>query len=137
MRGQVGSQSCSQCGSTWVLGGQSILGSGASVQKTFLLSSAHSKVNVTLELLAIGSWDYERFKVFVDDALVFTSNRVLHCCQELVSTYCDSTPTPLRFSFITNHTSTLLKLNITTTLDEHAYNEAFGVKRVSLKPLDG
>ena len=96
-------------------------------------------MNVTLELLATGYWDWEQFKVFVDDALVFTSNSVGYCCQELVSTYCYSgdTPTPLRFSFITNHTSTLLKLNITTTLDEDAYDEAFGVKRVSLKPLDG
>jgi len=94
---------------------------------------------VTLELLATGYWDWEQFKVFVDDALVFTSNSVGYCCQELVSTYCYSgdTPTPLRFSFITNHNSTLLKLNITTTLNEDASNEAFGVKRVSLKPLDG
>ena len=136
LRGQVDSQSCSQCGSTWVLGGEGILGSGASVQKTFLIMGGHSKVNVTLELLAIGSWDYELFKVSIDDALVFTSNVVGQYGGELVSSYCRDTPTPLRFSFIVIHNTTFLKMNITTTLNENAYNEAFGVKRVSLTPVD-
>ena len=139
LSGKSGSASCTQCGDAgWVLGGQNILGAGASLEKTYDIHTSHVSVNVTLELIPIQSWDGERLRVYADDKLAYESERIYHpgYGQPHSSSYCtNSEPVvPLRVSFLANHAGSTFRLRITSTLNQNAYDESFALKHVRVTP---
>ena len=126
----AGSSTCTQCGSAgWILGGENVLGKDGSVFRKFTYLPSHSSVNITLELLAIASWDGERFQIYVDDELAFTSSNI-HQWR-----YCWDNPEPIRVSFVAQHDALDMELKVNTTLDQHASDEAFGLKHAQFEFL--
>ena len=68
-------EACGSFGS--ILGGYNTLATGSSVQKEFTDLNAHNSVTVDLDFVQIDSWDNEQFSVYADDALVYTSDRII------------------------------------------------------------
>ena len=96
--------SCTRCGDVgWVLGGQNVLGTGASLEKMYDIHTSHVSVNVTLELIPIRTWDGERLRVYANDKLAYESERIYDpgYRQPHASSYCTSSKpvVPLRVSF--------------------------------------
>ena len=53
-----------------------MLGTQSSVRRTFSGLPTHSIVTINLDFVQIDSWDNERFYVYADDALVYTSHEI-------------------------------------------------------------
>jgi hypothetical protein len=108
---------CTTCGSFGsILGGYNTLATGSSVQKEFTDLNAHNSVTVDLDFVKIDSWDSERFYVYADDALVYTSDSISRSTgtQECGSTSNTWNEFVYSVSFTFAHSSSSLTLKITT-----------------------
>lgn len=114
-----------------------MIGKDGSVFRKFTYLPSHSSVNITLELLAIASWDGERFQIYVDDELVFTSSNIHQWSYDgsWEARYCWDNPEPVRVSFVAQHDVLNMELKVNTTLNEGASNEAFGLKHAQVEFL--
>ncbi|MDP1827844.1 MAG: fibrinogen-like YCDxxxxGGGW domain-containing protein [Archangium sp.] len=114
-----------------MLGGYNVFGSGATTTKVFpLLGITHTQARVALDFFVIDSWDNERARVSVDGTYVFDnafSQSLPDVCggpwgdrwlQSVVATPA--------------HTGTNLTLVLTTTLNQTANDESWGVDNVSI-----
>ena len=124
------------CGALGViLGGYGRLGQGAWLQKSFdLTGQSHRYVNVELTFVKIDTWDGEEGQVYVDNNLVWSqdfevSSGEQHCGgghdwhEDAVAVG------PLRVS----HSTNAVTLKVTTTLDQTADDESFGIRDVLIE----
>lgn len=126
------SRDTASCGAKWsaMLGGYGEFGSGASPSKTYSLRGvAHTRARVELDYYVIDSWDNEAARVSIDGTRVYDTNFTfggMNVCGQV--TYGDLGAQ--RVGATVSHSSNSLLLNVTSTLNESATNESFGVDNV-------
>lgn len=112
------------------LGGYGNFGNGVVTQKTYdLLGITHTNVRVDLDYIVIDSWDNERARVSIDGALVYDQPYTFmgaNLCggsgwgeigrRDVIQTRA--------------HTANAMTLSITSTIDQDASDESFGVDDV-------
>jgi large repetitive protein len=120
--------------------------SGAqTVNKTYALSGTQTQVTVTFNFYEIDSWDYEYFKVFINDAVVSSldfkhnvDDGTRHGLTKIFSgdngniNYGFSTwpDQGYLYQFVINTTGTSLKLGFGSTLNQGIGDEAWGIDNV-------
>ena len=112
------------CGDNGLVGGY---GSGESMISPILSFDSHRGVIVSFKLAFIDSWDTETFKIITFDGnelYSITRSYSQQSSNACNSGYRDGIET-IRFGF--NHTASTLRLILTSTLNEDASNEAWGV----------
>jgi len=127
---------CTTCGSIGsLLGGYQVLGTGSSVSKAFSDLPTHSIVTINLDFVQIDSWDSERFYVYADNDLVYTSHRISKSTgtQECGSSSNNWNEFVIPASFTFAHSSSSLTLKITTNLNSGPSDESWGIQKVHLK----
>ena len=118
-----------------ILGGYGQLCRAAWVSKSFdLTGQSHRSVNVGLDFVKVDSWDGETGQVYVDNELVWSQefdvgSGVQHCGGGYDWNQAVVAVGPLRVL----HSPNTLTLQVTTTLDEDADNEAFGISNVLIE----
>jgi len=115
-----------------MLGGVNVFGQGASPSKTYSLAGiSHTEVHVGLDFNKLESWDGELGRVYVDGVLVF----------EQAFSYTQGTDqcgNPGWYELAAPvtaqraHTAASVALNVTSTLDQAASDEAFGIDNVRI-----
>jgi hypothetical protein len=119
-----------------ILGGYNILGAGAWLEKAFDLSeSPHLTATVSLTFVKIDSWDGERAMVLVDgnevwaDSFGWEDTGTQHCGRQEDNWHeVDHEVGPL----LVSHFADTLTLRVTTTLDQQAGDESFGIANVAV-----
>ena len=112
------------------------MGAGAWVEKTFDLSeSPHLTATVSLTFVKIDSWDGERAIVLVDgnevwaDSFGWQNRGTQHCGRQEDNWHeVDHEVGPL----LVSHYADTLTLRVTTTLDQNAGDESFGIANVAV-----
>lgn len=119
-----------------MLGGPgAALGAGAHLEKTFELADApaHSLVMVIVDLVKVGTWDGEEVRVYLDGEIAAT--RSTHQADGTVA-YCGrfgrsgDDDEAIALSAQLASAAAQVVVQISTTLDESAANEAWGLQRV-------
>ena len=91
-------------------------------------------MTVDLDFVQIDSWDNERFYVYADDALVYTSNRITRTVR--ARRYAGASNTWNEFvysvSFTFAHSSSSLTLKITTNLNGAGTDESWGIQKIDM-----
>ena len=129
--GQPASTICGSFGE--VVGGYSVLGVGDWVEIAFDLSSApHTEVSVSLKFLSIDSWDQEWASVSVDCAEIWTQSFSHSTGANVCGAGWGEREAVV--SVDVPHTADLLVLRVTTTLDQGATDESWGVSDVAVLP---
>lgn len=123
----------SSCYSDWgaMLGGYNIFANGATSSKTYnFLGITHSNVRVSLDYFVIDSWDGEEARVTVDGTYIFKTAFTMGGSNTCGGVFADR---GLRAVVGTPaHTTNTATLTVTSTLDQSATDESFGVDNVSV-----
>lgn len=116
-----------------VLGGDCLLGAGASLSVTYTQLPPHEALQVDLVYFAIHSWDYEEGQVYVDDVLVwhyeFTGARTFLCGDK------NAAAQPISLT-VRNHKASSVTIRITSTLSQTACDESFAIDDVLVTPFN-
>jgi hypothetical protein len=134
---ELRTMSCGSLGQ--VLGGFGRLGAGAWLSKNYDLSNQqHNRVELEFTFIKIDSWDEEEAMAFVDGEQVWSQvfpndgmqaeQQQQHCGQDWAEES-EYRVGPLRVA----HTADSLTLRMTTTLDEEAENESWGIADVIIE----
>jgi len=115
-----------------MLGGYGVLGSGAAVEKTFEMLSAHTQVRVTFNFIKIDSWDPgENAFLYIDNVLVWQSGDFYMTgtgeCGDLFSGRGDAL---VYVNVAVAHTADTATLRVTTNLNQAASDESWGIQDV-------
>jgi hypothetical protein len=122
--------SCGTLGST--LGGYNTFGAGATSNRTYdMLGVPHTEVRVSLDYVKFDTWDGESARVDIDSVNVF-SQAIAYT--EGPSNQCGTSWPELSIPVVETVTSSnnTLNLRVTSTLDQAADDEAFGVDNVRI-----
>ena len=123
--------SCATGARNPMLGGNGLFGSGASSSKTYgLLGITHSHVRVALDYFVIDSWDNETAQVSVDGALIYSAS-----FNSGGTNICGGGWGDRWLQAVTQapaHTANTMLLTVTSTLNQDANDESFGVDNVSV-----
>ena len=98
-----------------------MLGAGASVEKTYVFASydTHARVRVTIDVIATGHWTSDaRFTAHVDYTLVYTSDAVGERESSVPTALRTGSPHSSSLALVVDHSSPLLHLVITTTIND-------------------
>ncbi|CAK59325.1 unnamed protein product (macronuclear) [Paramecium tetraurelia] len=118
------------CNGQNLVGGTQLLAKDASITLSFELPR-HTKIRIKLQLWKFDSWDNEWFRVFADGTQVYQLQIGLNGALILCGTYSTSSYVKnLDFNFLHNQQSIILMM--TSTLDEPADNEAWGIRNFQL-----
>lgn len=113
-----------------LLGGYNVFGAGASTSKTYTLSSlAHTQARVMLNYIKLDTWDDEVAHVQLDGQTLFSQsiNYTQGPSNQCGSSWPELTvPVDLTIS----HTANTLTVLATSTLDQAASDESFGIDDV-------
>lgn len=112
------------------LGGFGVFGGGAWTQRTYdLLGIPHAAALISLDYLAIDSWDSESGYVEADgNILLYNTYYYYIGPADLCGiTYLDRTD---HVESVISHGNNALTLTITSTLDQDPYDESFGADNV-------
>ncbi|CAD8205747.1 unnamed protein product [Paramecium pentaurelia] len=118
------------CANTNLLGGFSLFGKDASVALNFDLPN-HTKIRIKLEFWKFDTWDHEWFKVFANGIQVFQVQFGYNGVQVICgSNYKEAYKKKLDFEF--DHIQSTVDLIMTTSLNELADNESWGIRDFQL-----
>ena len=131
----TGTNTVTCCGSLGcMLGGYSVLGAGAEVEKKFEPLATHTQVRVTFDFVKIDTWDGEVAYMYIDDELVWNSGQLWyhngeHSCgnswfEEVI-----------RVDVAAAHTAETATVKITTNIDSGAADESWGIQAVQVMTL--
>lgn len=127
----------SSCKSAYseMLGGYAILGGdGAFTAQTFSLRSIpHTEVAVRLDYVVLDSWDAERALVYIDGTERYSA---VFNGDDAIADVCGGIRTdlgPQSVAIQTEHLAATVTVNVTSTLDQAAIDESFGVDNVDLR----
>eukprot|EP00760_Papus_ankaliazontas_P016101 PhM_4_TR16759/c0_g1_i2/m.26587 len=110
-----------------MLGGYNLFGHGARITRSFTLP-AHQRVRITLRVVAVDSWDTnEALQVHVDGHLVASKTESSSCSSDKECGRSDHNDCLINLDFAVAHSSTTLALSITSTLNQAANDESWGL----------
>lgn len=142
---------------TRFLGRHSLEGGAQNTYKTYALSGTQDYVAITFDFYEIDSWDGENFIVYVNDAVAYsgsfsqsTFNTVTPGSSGIFS-WSAQTTTPLnvnyvygswtdqcyKFTLIVDSSAASLKLGFSSTLNQAASDEAWGVDNIKIYEVGG
>ncbi len=116
---------------TNMLGGHGIMGVGAQTVQTFdVLGIPHTDISVKLDYLVFDSWDSELALVYVDDVEQYSA--AFHSGDSPSSTCGGGWPDhgPQAVDIETAHGDQTVTIKVTSTLDQPASDESFGVDNI-------
>eukprot|EP01043_Picozoa_sp_COSAG02_P061252 COSAG02_NODE_8192_length_2667_cov_3.421729_1_plen_854_part_10 len=120
-----------------ILGGLGVLGSGVYISKTYTGLPAHTALSVELGFVQIDTWDDEVALVYVDSILRWS--RTLN--DESGAQECGAQAAYLDkivpAEVVVAHTTDTVLVQVQTSLDQDANNEAWGISGLVLKLHDG
>ncbi len=142
---------------TTFLGRHSLDGGTQNVFKTYALSGTQNYVTISFDFYEIDSWDGESFKIFVDDAVVYntsisqaTFNAPADGSSGAVSwTVQETTPfngnfayggwndQRTHFNLTVATTAASVKLGFSSTLNQAASDEAWGIDNIIVNEVGG
>lgn len=123
-------------------------GGSQSVQKAYALSGTQTNVTVDLDIYEIDSWDYENFKIFVNDNVLttfqFKHNRddsSINSIQKIFPGddgnrnygFAGWPDQGYHYSFTYQTTDASFKLGFGSTLDQGVGDEAWGVDNIRIE----
>lgn len=121
------------CGGQTIIGGYDKFGQNAWAKRTYTGFLTHYAVSVQFDAYFIDTWDSETFDLSLDGTLVYSEshyqgqNSNINRCG--VGTT-DWVKTVTLGPF--NHTANSLKLEFSSTLNQHAGDESFGFKNIKI-----
>ncbi len=142
---------------TTFLGRHSLDGGTQNVFKTYALSGTQSYITISFDMYEIDSWDGENFGIYVDDVLVYnsalhqsafnapadgSSGAVSWTVQETTPfnanfAYGSWTDQRYHFNLTVATASATVKLGFTSTLNQAATDEAWGVDNIIVTEVGG
>ena len=118
-----------------MLGGVGLLGKNGEVERTFDLRGVpHAALSVSPDSIVMDSWDGEDALVYLDGAEVYRETfdyRTAAGGNVCAGGWPEHGPQPL--SFMVTHTADALHVRVSSTLDQPADDESFGVSNVVVR----
>jgi large repetitive protein len=129
------SNTTSNCGSFGsILGGYTIFGSGASLNRNFSNLPPHTELNLSFDFIRIDSWDDETATLYVDSLPLWSNTGQWYSGANI----CGSSGAPQWLDELwpvdvtTGHSATSVSLQLSTTINQNADDESWGIDNFDL-----
>nr|AAZ94627.1 granule tip protein 1 [Tetrahymena thermophila] len=131
----------STCGDQSIFGGYDAFGARASASKDYNSGVDHFELTFNFDIYTVDSWDNEVFSLYVDDQLVYSLQAQFNTVSPRpINGACGSASWQDRWQSVTvklNHYRRQFNVRLTSTLDQDANDESWGVKNFQILARHG